>query len=256
MARIRFCHQNLWSASSSVVVASSAAANLPAAASQNPDRSYVWRSLTAVATPTLDVDLGSVLAVSLVAIANPRQFSDAAVIELYQRGDAGTAGAATLVATLPVKDAETNVAYIAFASQSHRHWQLKWTNPGAVDGYVEAGYVFLGVPFEPAVNYTAPADGSLVDPSIAVASVDGQVTVTQRTAFRQRTLTFSEVAEADFDSLREVFETVGVRRNFFVIEDSTRSWTALLARCTQALRYREEDVHGRFSVQLTYEEAR
>lgn len=263
MARIRFLYTNRWSASGASVVADSSALGLPAAASKNPDRSYVWRSLTSAnasgASPythsTLDIDLGSVIACSVVAIANPKPITGGE-IRLYERGDGGTAGTATLVATLPSADEESRVALVTFASQSHRHWQLRWTNPTTATDYAEAGYVFLGVPFEPTVNFMVPSEGRISDPSIPVASSDGQVTVTTRTEFKAGTLTFDNAASADFDAFRALYRSVGVRRNFFIIEDDTETWSAMLVRFVSDLQYRREPVHGRYTVSVSYEEAR
>lgn len=264
MAKIRFLYTNLWSAAAATVVADSAAAALPASASQNPDRSYVWRSLTSnnatgsapYIHSTLDIDLGSALACSMLAIANPKVISGGGIITLYERGDAGSAGAATLVATLPAMDAESRVAIVAFASQSHRHWQVRWTNPTAATDYAEAGYVFLGTPFEPAVNFAVPAEGRISDPSIPVASSDGQVTVTTRTDFQAGALMFDNAATADFDAFRALYRSVGIRRNFFMFQDDTETWSAMLVRFVSDLQYRREPVHGRYTVSVGYEEAR
>ncbi len=256
MPRIRFCYVNRFGAAGATVVASSAATNLPAAAAKNPDRSYPWRSATGIATPTLDVDFGAVAAVSLVAIANPVQFRDDAFVEIYERGDSGTAGSATQVATLPLADTQSRVSYITFATQSHRHWQLKWTNPGSNTGPVEAGYVFMGVPYEPTVNYVAPAEHQAVDPSIPVFSVDGQVTVTRRRQYRRFSLVFDFVPEADFDAMRALFQAVGTHTPFFVSLDSNRAWSTTLVRFMTDLGSLEEVAYGRWTVMMQLEEVR
>src|SRR5207237_7318523 len=121
MANIRIAWTNLWSAASSVLVASSAASGLPGSASQNPDRSYVWRSATATGVQTLDIDLGAATAITCVMIANPKLIGSG-VIELHERGSAGSAGAANLVATLPAADSDTRVTFAFFSSNSKRHW--------------------------------------------------------------------------------------------------------------------------------------
>jgi hypothetical protein len=264
MARIRFLATNRWSASTATVTAESAALNLPASASQNPDRSYVWRSLTSnnasgsapFTHSTLDIDLGSVQACAVVAIANPKVISGGGVIALYERGDGSSPGTATLVATLPAADPESRVAFATFASQSHRHWQLRWTNPTMATDYAEAGYVFLGSAFEPSVNFMVPSEGRVSDPSIPVSAVDGQTTVTARTEFKAGRLVFDNAATADFDSFRALYTALGVRRNFFVIEDDTETWSAMLIRFVSDLSYRREPVYGRYTVSVGYEEAR
>lgn len=263
MSRILFAYDNLVSAAATTVTASTAATSLPAAAAQNPDRSYPWRSTTSNTASgsspythsTLDIDLGSVQACSLLAVANPVVLTGGA-IRLYERGDGSSPGSATLVATLPAMDAQSRVAFVTFTQQSHRHWRLEWTNPSGATGYAEAGYVYLGVPLEPSVNWIVPADGEIVDPSIATASVDGQTTITTRTAFTAQTLTLESVSEDDFDDLRTMYAAVGVRRNFFVVLDSTRAWTCQLIRFVSPLKYRWQEVDSLFTVSLDYEEAR
>lgn len=255
MPNIRFLYDNLWAAAATTLTASSEAAALPVEASQDHDRSYVFRSEEVAVAVTIDADLGSVQAVTSVAVANVRLFAGG-VLELYQRGDAGAPGAAVLVATLPAQDADTRVAAAFFASQSHRHWQLTFTNPGSVTDYVELGYAHLGTYYEPTVNVSAPAPVTLVDPSVGVASVDGQQTYAQRTPFFSGTFTIRDAPEAVATAIRAMRQEVGSRAPFFAVLDTSLGWTAWLLRLAANLGHGLGALGGRYTIELPWEEAR
>lgn len=254
-ARIAFLGTNRYTAAATVLVASSAVSALPVAASQNQDRSYVWRSTTDTIVQTIDIDLGSVLAVSAVALANVALLGTG-VVELYERGDAGAAGAATLVATLPAANAYTRTTFAFFASQSHRHWQLKWTNPTAASDYAELGYAFLGVEVEPAVNVIVPAALARQDPAVAGASVDGQKTFATRTKYYAGAWEFDHVLEAQLEQLQTLFEALGTSGAHFVVLDTALAWTCWYVRMAGPVGVRLELATGRYSVAVPWEEVR
>lgn len=253
--RIAFLATNRYTGSATVLAASSAVSALPVGASQNQDRSYIWRSATDTIVQTIDIDLGSVLAVSAVALANVRLIGTG-VLELYQRGDAASAGAATLVATLPTSNTYTRTAFSFFASQSHRHWQLKWTNPTAASDYAELGYAFLGVEVEPAVNVLTPASLGRQDPAVASASVDGQKTFATRTKYFAGAWEFDHVAEAQLGDLYSLFDTLGNAGAHFAVLDTDLAWTCWYARLAGQLGVRLELAPGRYSVSFPWEEVR
>lgn len=255
MANIRFLFDNRYSRSATVLVASSAASGLPVGASQNADRSYVWRSATGTGEQTIDIDLGAVVAVTGGAVANVRLLG-AGVLELYERGDAGAAGAATLVATFPAADADRRVAFVFFASQSHRHWQLKWTNPTAANDYAELGYAFLGTYTEPTVNVTVPADIQEIDPAVGSLSLDGQASFANRTRYSRGAWTFTDAPEALLTSLREIHRTNGIRIPLFIVLDTALAWTAWYARLAGPIGNRLGELAGRYTLTAPWEEVR
>lgn len=251
--RIAFLYNNLYAASATVLAASSAVSALPVAASQNEDRSYVWQSATGTGTPTIDIDLGAVLPVSAIALANVKLVG-AGVLELYERGDAGSAGSATLVATLPASNARRRTTFAFFASQSHRHWQLKWTNPGSASDYAQLGYAFLGVEVEPPVNVRVPADITRIDPSVGSASVDGQLTYAQRTKYCVGAWTWDTVTEAHKEQLEDMFEAIGGSGTHFVVLDTALAWSCWYARLTGELAAPLDIVAGRYSPSIGWRE--
>ena len=254
MATIRLAYDSLYSAAATVLTASSEAVALPVDASKNPDRSYVWRSLTQTGVQTVDADLGSVKAVSSAFVANVRLLGSGA-LELYERGDGGSPGAATLVATLPTQDGSRRTAVSFFASASHRHWQLKWMNPGADNDFAELGLCHLGTYFEPTINVSVPIEIEEIDPSDVRTSLDRQRSTAQRTRYQAGRYTWEFLPDADRTSLSTLFETIGVRIPLFVTLDTTRTWTTWLAYLVSAFGLRFEEIEGRYGAGLEWEEA-
>ncbi len=255
MARIRFLFQNRASAATSVLTASSEAASLPAKAAVNPDRTFVWRSAKATTVQTIDIDLGIPQAISAVALANVKILGTG-LVELYHRGNTGTPDTPELVATLPAQDADTRVAVAFFAEVTHRHWQLKWTNPTAADDYAELGYLFLGTRFEPAVNVSVPFDLRHVDPAIAGESLDGQATFTTRTTYAAGAFAFHDISDADLNALRTIRRTLGIRVPMILVLDEALAWTAWMARFASDLEVGFADVANRYHVSFEWKEAR
>lgn len=257
MARIRFmdASRNLWIVPGAVLVASSEAVALPAGNTQHPDRTKIWRSVTGTGTPTLDIDLLTAQAVTCLAVANVKLVGTG-VLELYQRGSSGTAGAATLLATLPAQDRDTRTAFVFFGSQSFRHWQLKWTNPTAASDYADLGYVHLGTYFEPTQNPTVPAEIVRQDPSVESLSVDGQATFARRTKVFRGAWTLEEVPEAQLDTYRAFWDALGASGTYFQVLDTSLPWTSWYARVTGSLGIQLGVMAGRYNLGLPWQEVR
>lgn len=249
--RIAFLYSNKYVAAT--LSASSSATALPVTASQNEDRSYVWQSLTQTGVQTIDIDLGSVLPVSAVALANLRLLSGGA-LEVYQRGDAAAPGAATLVTTLPAANSFRRTTFAFFASQSHRHWQFKWTNPGVVSDYAQLGYAFVGVEYETTVNIQVPSDLSWIDPSVSKSSVGGQETFSIRQKVDVGEWSFDEIGETQLQALKTMYDTVGTFGAHFVVLDASLSWTCWYARFGSNLKRKLAILAGRYSLEIPWKE--
>lgn len=252
----RFLWNNLWSGSSGSIAALSAASALPAAASQNPDRTYVYRSLSQTANQYLTRDLGSAQAVTALGVANVR-LQNAGALKLYEGGSSASPGVYNLVATLPSQDADTRVATAAFGSVSARHWKLEWENgiPATPD-YVELGFACLAAFFEPSRHPVLPLGLRRADPSVMRASVDGQQTWTQRTHFASGALVFNNAPEADLDTYRQMYRQLGRRTPFFFILDDSLGYQQWLLRFASDVDFTRKPVPGRYDVALAVEEAR
>lgn len=257
MPRIRFMDpsRNLAIATTAVLTASSSAAGLPVSGIQHQDRTRVWRSTSGTGTPTIDIDLAAAQNVTAVCVANVKLVGSG-VLEVYQRGSAGSPGAATLVGTLPTQDAETRATFLFFNTVSARHWQLKWTNPSVATDYAELGFLHLGTYFEPTQNVIVPTEATRKDPSVLSSSVDGQVTVRRRTQYSDGAWVFQEVPEAQLDTYRAMWNAMGVGGVFFQVLDTSLAWTCWLARVSGDFKKQFASLSGRYNVGLPWEEVR
>jgi hypothetical protein len=256
-ANIKFAWNNLMTAAGVALTASSSVTGMPVDAILNTDRNYVWQSSTGVGAPTIDIDLGAVRELTCAMLANVRVLAGGAV-QLYQRGDGGAPGAAVLVATFPAADLERRTSFVFFASQSHRHWQLKFTNPGAVNSYAELGFAFLGAYDEPTVNVRVPIPTSSVDPSVMSQSSDGQKGFAARTPYEAGVWVFDAVQEAQRAQVKTMFRSIGVSTPMFVVLDQALAWTCWLARIVTGVPIEVEPAMalGRYGVQVPWEEVR
>lgn len=253
MPNLRIFSTNRYTATATALTASSAAAGLPAAASANPDRSYVWRSIAGTGAATMDVDLGSSLACTGIAVANVKLVG-AGVLELWRGATLGAE--TTLVGTLPTQDRDTRTAFLFFGSQSSRYWRLKWTNPGAASDYAELGYCALGLYTELTRNIVVPADIARIDPSLSAVSVDGQETVARRTKYFAGTWAFADCDETMLGDLRSLFDSLGKHTPYFVVLDTSLAWTCWLQRSTGELGTGLSVMAGRYNVRLPWAEVR
>lgn len=237
MTTVRLLIDNLVIRAGVSIAASSELLALPAVAALYPDRSYAWRSVSGVGEAYLDIDLGSVLAVSSVALANVTRLGALGTVKLQQRGDGASPGVAVDVATLPTEDTDTRVAMAFFTEQSHRHWRLVWTNAGAVDAYAELGFVHLGGYIQPQFNFNPRPSLADMDPSTSAASVDGQESFTERSMFGEATLQI-KVEQPDLLLLRAAYRrTVGVHSPWFLALDASRPWLCYLVRFAGPLQF-------------------
>lgn len=251
-----FLATNEWSAAGGSLTATSAAAGLPAAATQDTERTYVWRSLSQTADQVLTRDLGSSKAVTYCAAANVKR-QGGGTLKLYQGGTGGSPGAWTLVATLPDQNANSRIGVATFASVSARHWKLEWANgvPATPD-YAECGYIGLGLAFEPTRACQVPVPFTLVDPSIPQSSPDGQTSFTVRTPYATGTMAFKALSQADHDSFETMRLALGVRTPFFFSLDTGYTKQQWLMRFAGDLAFERRHVPGRYNLGFEWTEAR
>lgn len=255
MAKIRFAYDNRWRSAIGTPEASSAALALPAAATQNPDRSFVWRSLSLQANQTLTRDLGAAESVTMVALANVL-LQNGGTVRLLEGGSGATPGAWNLVTTLPTQNADTRVTYGFFGPISARHWQLEWTNgiPG-VPTIAEVGYVHLGGYYEPERNTLSPTGLERIDPSVGRASVDGQQSFAERTGYDTGELRFI-ASTAELVNFRTMYRTVGRRTPIFVVMNADVTWQAWLLRIASSLETPVHGALGQHNITFSWEESR
>jgi hypothetical protein len=255
MARIRYADtsRNLYVATTTTLTASSSVTALPASHSQHPDRAKVWRSVTGTGVPTMDVDLGSAQDVTCLVVANVKLVGAGALL-LYSGASLGAE--TNLRATMPAQDRDTRTTFSFFATVNARYWRLKFTNPGSANDYAELGYVHLGTYLEPAQNVTVPVDLQRPDPSVESASVDGQQTFARRTKFFRGAWEFGNIAEAQLDNYRAMWDALGASGVFFQVLDDALPWTSWYARIAGQLAVQLAVLEGRYNVGLPWQECR
>lgn len=253
MARVRFLYSNLWNAAGVAISASSAVSGLPAAASQNPDRTYVWRSVAGTGEAYLRVDLGAVRPASSVAIANAVLLG-AGAPKLQHLGDGAAPGAAVDVATLSTPNSQRKTCFAFFAEQSHRHWQILFPNPSALSAAAEAGYVHLGGYYEPTINVRVPMVMREIDPSSTRRSVDGQRSTTRRSKHDAGAAAFSDVPEAMLNTLQSAFHAIGIHSSMFMVLDEALAWTAWYCHLSGPLEIEFGEMPGRYNPSVAWEE--
>lgn len=249
-----FLGVNEWATGDGTLVASSEASALPASATQEAERTYVWRSLEQTADQYLIRDFGGDKTINFVAVANVRRHNFGP-LKLWE-GGSGVSPAWSLVATLPDEDPDVRMSSVVFSPVTARHWKLEWTNAvPAAPNYVECGYVGLGSTFEPSRACQVPLPWDLIDPSVARASVDGQQSYTPRTPFAAGEIAFTSVSEADLTSFRSIRRSLGRKTPFFFVLDSSHGYQQWLMRFAGDLEVTRRHVPGRYDVAFGWQEA-
>lgn len=250
---VRILSENLWTEAG--IAASTEVTALPAAASQHPDRSYVWRSLNDVSDKYLTITLGNAAAATMIGIANLRRVNGGAVV-LQQAGSGASPGAWTDVVTLPDSDPITRVTLAFFDSTTAKHWRLKLVNgtPAAAD-YAEVGVVGLGEYYQPERRMAARFDMPIFDPSVITRSVDGQETGTARTQYTSFEVSFIAAPDEDREDLEALYRSLSVRATIFLSLHETISWQWFYGRLRSP--FNREPIGGRqLMLNVGFEEAR
>lgn len=250
MANARILYNNLWTASTSTVTASSETSALPAKATQNIQRTSLWRS-AAEATVWVKADLGSAQAVTGAALANFRVVSGTlSTLKLQSSPDDAVW---TDYATFPAADTESGVTFVFSSSLSRRYWRVLAT-PTAGTISIEIGIVNIGAYLEPADNAAFPAL-PVNAPDVVVSAVDGQPSVAARTPYVTSELRWPVTTLAVAALLRAAYRAVYLRQPVFLVLETSLSWTALCVFFRRPFG-QEFLTPTKVSVSIPYEEAR
>jgi len=104
------------------------------------------------------------------------------------------------------------------AAPGYDWWRFTAADDGNADGYLSAGYAYLGGYFE--FDYDFYKKYPIYsDPSSKQYSDGGQMSACTKTKFRKFAYEFSAVSAADYSTLWTIFQTVGTSKPFFIIED-------------------------------------
>lgn len=99
-----------------------------------------------------------------------------------------------------------------------RYWRIIATDAANPDGYLRAGRAFLGSYFQPKWSFARRAP-SFIDPSVVQFSSGGSLTALKRDAFEAVGYDVSMVTEADEQTWKTIFLTIGRSSPYFLIED-------------------------------------
>lgn len=123
----------------------------------------------------------------------------------------------------PYEDAERGVwlVHILPEAVTAQWWSIEIEDPDNVDGFIEAGRLFLARSYIPSLNYSYSGNGlRFRNNSRAVALLSGGKQVRRRVNPRQFAFAFDYLPEAEgFSDLYRLMRLVGFDRECFVIPD-------------------------------------
>jgi hypothetical protein len=125
------------------------------------------------------------------------------------------------------------------------------------DGYIEIGRCNLSTFFEPSVNFRRDYTRTLHDPSEIMLSDGGQLSSNKKNKYQSYNLNFEYISDSDVDSFVEMWDYLGITKDFFFTRDrdnaGTTSHYARLIRDIQIQHIIRDEL---FSVSLGIEELR
>jgi hypothetical protein len=216
VGRFRFYWNNLADAAATVETSSSAATEHPLANIKNIWPTYTFRTSSLGAPDYIKWDLGAAQYVSCFILWN-HNIRAGATIRL--QGNATDSWGGTPAYDAAVTWNEDSLVHVLASAVSLRWWRFIVTDAGNPDGYIEAGYRFLGTYFQPGES-NATRVPSLIDPSEIAFSRGGQLTAAQLDGYDQMSYAFDAVSAADQATMKTMYRTLGMNRPFFIIEDS------------------------------------
>jgi len=216
---IRFMWKNYFDDASLSV--SSSESGFPVTNTQHRWHTRTWRSelgLTGgLSDAYIKADLGYAYDIEAFIIKNHNfsmlESSDGLRI---QANDTDVWGAPALDEVIPV----TSGLIIKFFSstQNYRYWRIVMTDALNPDGYLEIGRIFLGPYFEPYYNFQSKSPAFL-DLSAVKRSTGGQISSDQKPRYRAWTYSFGAINSDDFDTFWEMWQEVGLSKEYFICQD-------------------------------------
>lgn len=103
------------------------------------------------------------------------------------------------------------------AAQTARYWTFEFTDTTNTDGYLEFGYLTMGVPFEPDLNYSYGLQDGLVDLSGRVRSAGGGQFFEERDIYRTVQFVMEWLTEAEAKSLHGFMHVNGTTNDVHYI---------------------------------------
>jgi len=217
MANCRLLYDNRWKAATTILTASTAEAYFPATNTQKRAPGRHWRSTTIVTDQTIVADLGAADIPATAFLIRGNNFSAVAVVTIQatHEDEAGHWAAPDFEAVLSPVDNTMMGAF--FETQTYQYWRLVISDAANTDLYVEVGPMFLGLYFEPAVNYKIGGTATPEDLSVITKSAGGQRSVVIHDQAGIWQYAFRTDEKATFETIRRA---VGWSLPFWFCEDS------------------------------------
>lgn len=245
MAKARLAYQNL--TLTATITASSELADRPAAFLKSAARWKKWRSASSTSDVTVEVDFGSAKTVKVIALVDWRAHTGGAILAETWDGSSWDAfGTFTLASPNPTGV----IALWNTTGVSTTKIRVTFDNVAAADDYVEAGILLTGTYFEPSYTLSDGFELMPVDPSLIVASIDGQEEAQERTPYHVARGTFEVLGSADLAGFRAVFAAVGHRTPFLFAIDPEDDAELLYARLESSPYEHQYQDHWTFPVSL------
>lgn len=217
--KARIAYANLATAAGTTITASSEVVDRPASFLKSPARWKKWRSAASTANQTVTLAFAGAQTVQVVALVDWRAHAGGSIVAHTWTGSAWAVfGTFVLASPNPTGV----IALWHTTGVSTTQVRLTFGNTTAVNASVEIGVVVAGPYFEPSHTLSDGFEIAPVDPSIIVASLDGQEEAQSRRAYHVARGTFEVLGAADLAGFRAAFAAVGhTRPLLFAIDPAT-----------------------------------
>ncbi len=218
MNNFRILWDNLWD--DATLSASSENSEFPATNTQHRWHTRTWRSSGESGTlsgATITADLGDAKDIKAFVIKNHNFSMLESGDELrIQANDADAWGAPALDEVLEVT--ENQIVKFWETAQSYRFWRIVMTDIMNADNYLEIGRIYLGGFFEFAYHFKTKTR-TFNDLSSVKRSTGGQISSDQKSRYRTWVYDFDAVKKEEIDDLWEIWEEIGLSKDYFICED-------------------------------------
>jgi hypothetical protein len=205
------------------LTASSEASGFQASNTKDSRLSRVWRS--SGTTENVVVDLGSAVSCDFVAIANHNFTSGATLTLEANSSDSWTSPPFSESLTW-----DAGIIWKAFTAASYRYWRIVIEDGSNGDGYVKMGRVGLGTYYQ-LPGFTTRYKRTTRTTTKVQKSQTGQVYADIGYRYRNYTMQWPLVEQAEADELEDMFDILDVAEpTFFVFEETQIDEDGIYAR--------------------------
>jgi len=219
---IRFGFLNYVDQDATSVTASSTNAFFPVINVKDPRSTKVYRSATGTATASVVFDLKTAVDVNMILVRpdllNGFGFTGALTIEA---NIIDSWGAPSYTTTLtPNTTLNLGIKFLA-SPEKYRFWRV--TGTGA--SYFELSNIFLGEYFTPGQPVSLNWSYDNADLSVSRRNSDGQTFIDEYLDQKNIDFEIRLLETVDMETLKEYFDTVGVKKPFWIVLDPEEIFT-------------------------------